>query len=117
MPRSMIEVRNCPHGLGAFVTQSYAKGEIIAVISGGRLTSKPSDWKHSLEIFTGVWWEAFSEDQEGYWSNFIDHSDLPNCDFIDFDERIPSVKVVALCEIASGEELLMDYDKFPMDRR
>lgn len=110
----MVEVRKCPHGLGAFVTQGYAQGEVIAVISGGKLTTKPSDWTHSLEMLSGVWWEAFSKDQEGYWSNFIDHSDPPNCDFIDFDKDIPSAKVVALREIAKGEELFMDYDKFPM---
>ena len=110
----MIEVRDCPHGLGAFVIQNYAQGEIIALVSGGKLTSKPIDWTHSLEMLSGVWWEAFTPDQEGYWSNFIDHSDSPNCDFIDFDREIPSAKLVALREIASGEELFMDYDKFPM---
>lgn len=68
-----------------------------------------------MEMFKGVWWEAFSQDEEGYWSNFIDHSDSPNCDFIDFDRKIPSAKIVALREIASGEELFMNYDKYPMD--
>lgn len=114
---AMIEVRNCPHGHGAFVTRNYAQGEIIAVISGGKLTPKPYDWTHSLEVLSGVWWEAFSEGQEGFWSNFIDHSDSPNCDFIDFDEKTPAAKIVALREIANGDELFMNYDKFPMERR
>lgn len=114
MGYAVIEVRNCPHGLGAFVTQGYAQGEIIAVISGGKLTPKPSDWTHSLEMLRGVWWEAFSKDQDGYWSNFIDHSNSPNCDFINFDQKVPSAKIVALREIARGEELFMDYDKFPI---
>ncbi len=113
----MIEVRNCPHGLGAFVTRAYAQGEIIATISGGTLTSKPLDLKHSLEMLHGVWWDAFSKDQDGYWSNFIDHSSSPNCDFIDFDQTIPSAKIVALREIAPGEELYLDYDRFPLERR
>ncbi len=117
MGNAVIEVRNCPHGLGAFVTQRYAQGELIAVISGGKLTPKPSDWTHSLEMLSGVWWEAFSEDQEGYWSNFIDHSDAPNCEFIDFERTGPSAKIVALREITSGEELYMNYDKFPMEKR
>jgi SET domain-containing protein len=112
-----IEVHNCPHGLGAFAARSYAQGEIIAIISGGKLTSQPGDWKHSLEMHSGVWWEAFSKDQEGYWSNFIDHSDSPNCDFVDFDKKIPSAKVIALREITGGEELFMDYDRFPIERR
>ncbi len=117
MGYALIEVRSCPHGLGAFVTQSYSQDEIIALISGGKLTSKPKDWTHSLEMLRGVWWEAFSEDQEGFWSNFVDHSDSPNCDFIDFDEKVPSAKIVALRDIAEGEELFMDYDRFPSERR
>ena len=117
MGNAMIEVRKCPHGLGAFVTQRYAPGDVIAVISGGKLTSKPVDWTHSLEMLRGVWWEAFSEEHEAYWSNFVDHSDSPNCDFVDFDEKIPSANVVALREITCGEELLMDYDGFPVERR
>ncbi len=113
----MPEIRNCPHGRGAFATRRYAPGEIIEIITGGKLTAKPEDWSHSLEMVEGVWWEAFAPDQEGYWSNFLDHADEPNCDLIDFDQTGPSVRVVARRLIEAGEELYINYDWFPLERR
>ena len=107
--KEVVEIRACAHGFGCFALRSFKKGEVIAVVSGGRLVSKPAS-KFDMPINDSEWWAGFPKYHPQYWSNFLDHSTRPNCAFLDFDKHELTAKLVTLQNIDCGTELFIDYD-------
>lgn len=82
------------HGRGLFASRSIAEGEIL-----GRLVGKPTteDGPHVLWLSDETGFEVSCD------LRFINHSKQPNAIYYD------DLTVVALCDIAPGEEIVHDY--------
>jgi hypothetical protein len=109
MSTEVVDIRRCAHGLGCFALRSFKKNEVIAIVSGGKLVSKPTS-KFDMPINESEWWAGFPKDHPQYWSNFLDHSTRPNCAFVDFNKHELTARLVTLQKIDCGSELFIDYD-------
>lgn len=103
----MLVVKKSRIGLGAFLTQAVSQGGVIVDWSGHPLFINPpripSDWKF-IEIEPGVFTGPI--DPEGNPDAYINHSCIPNAE-IRVDR--PRVHLVALTDLALGQEVTFDY--------
>ena len=61
-----------------------------------------------------LFWDEEDEWSDEYWSNFLDHCQLPNVRFsIDVAKRTASL--FAVRSIKAGEELFLDYKEYDPD--
>ena len=113
--RLPFEIRPSPiQGLGAFATRRIARGTRLIEYAGARLTPQEADdrypdlpgERHHTFLF------AIDDDVvvdaavNGNQARFINHSCDPNCDAVIEDKRI---WIVAIRDVAPGEELAYDY--------
>ena len=109
-----VEIRPCVHGRGVFATRDFKREEVISNITGGRIDDRRLTKFHTpIERskdgqFARFW--IMNIDIE-HWSNYLDNGgyERENVRFIKFDEDEPSAVLVATRDIASGEELMLNY--------
>jgi SET domain-containing protein len=112
--RGLVEVRPCPHGRGLFASRDIASGSVIREFKDLVLSSRPSSTprgRYALQIGESEYWDGFPRGSPDYWSNFIDHSDVPNAAFV-FDEGRTRAWLKAVSRIGKGEEIFLRYDSY-----
>jgi SET domain-containing protein len=110
----LVEVRQCPHGMGLFATRDITKGRVIREFEDVLLTPRPTSelrGRYALRIGENEFWGAFPKGSADYWSNFIDHSDDPNVLFI-FDKGRKRAWLKAAKPIGRGSEIFLKYDSY-----
>jgi hypothetical protein len=106
----ILEVRMCPHGRGIFALRPFHEGETVSIVAGGKVVRLPTSTKgYALRIGDDLYWDEIEAGEPSYWSNFLDHSDMANCKFLDIDVSLPSARLVATREISKGDELFLNY--------
>jgi len=97
------------HGAGVYTTSAIAEGTRILEYTGPRLKSKQTDGMYADSEVTYL----FGMDDgntviDGFgMAAFVNHSCHPNCETDQIDDRI---WIIALHDIAAGEELTYDYN-------
>lgn len=112
--RGLVEVKACPHGRGVFAARGFDEGSVIRRFEGLRLTRRPSDspqGRYALQIGENLYWDGFPRGSVDYWSNFIDHSDNPNTEFV-FDSRKTRAWLKATRGVLKGQEMFIRYDYY-----
>jgi SET domain-containing protein len=109
-PNPWLEIRRSPiHGTGGFARQPIPKGTRVVEYVGEKI-SKSESLRRCLAsnhyIFTLT--EEFDLDGDVPWNpaRFLNHSCRPNCEAEKTQERI---WIIALRDIAAGEELTFNY--------
>jgi len=103
MDSKKVVVRKTPrHGRGVFARATIRKGEVIAAFDGTIYDFDYEKWSddlynHAIQFEKRRW-----RDSKGI-ARLINHSCDPNCGIHDL------FKVVAMRDIAPGEEILWDY--------
>ncbi len=108
-------IRSSPiHGAGCYTTARIPKGTYIVEYSGQRLTNDEADERYADKEHTFLFGLSDGKtviDGQGI-AAFINHSCHPNCETDEIDGR---VWIVALRDIAAGEELSYDYNLYDGD--
>jgi len=109
------------HGRGVYASTALKAGERLLEYRGERITSAQAVERYGDNSSSGETYlfspnEAFLIDgtRDGNSARFINHSCAPNCEaliFVDINgnERRDKVWLLALRDIAAGEELSFDY--------
>ena len=110
-----FEIRESPvHGRGAFATRRIPAGARVGEYTGERISTRKADARYADEQIESHHTFLFAVDartvidatREGGDVRFINHSCEPSCEAEVDDKRI---FIVALRDIAVGEELFYDY--------
>jgi SET domain-containing protein len=102
------------HGCGCYTTVAIPGGTHIIEYTGTRLSKEEADELYAERHDTYLFWIGegkYVMDGDGV-AAFINHSCDPNCETDEFDEHI---WVIALRDIAPGEELTYDYNLYDGD--
>ncbi len=97
------------HGAGVYALEPIAAGTKVLEYTGPRLTAKETDGMYAGSEVTYL----FGMDDgktviDGFgMAAFVNHSCQPNCETDEIDKRI---WIIALRDIAAGEELTYDYN-------
>ena len=114
-----LSVKNSPlHGLGCFATVRFLKGNCIAEYSGERISRKDamqrmqgSDGSRISELESECYIDG---SVNGDQTQYINHSCDPNADAFVISG---SLFIIALRELAPGEEITVDYlNSFEQDQ-
>ena len=103
-------IRSSPlHGAGVYTTAAIVSGTRMVEYTGPRLTTKQTDGLYAGSEITYL----FGMDDgktviDGFgMAAFVNHSCQPNCETDEIENR---VWIIALRDIAAGEELTYDYN-------
>jgi SET domain-containing protein len=103
-------IRSSPlHGAGVYTSAPIKAGAKVLEYTGPRLTARETDGMYADSEVTYL----FGMDDgktviDGFgMAAFVNHSCQPNCETDEFDKRI---WIIALQDIAAGEELTYDYN-------
>jgi len=101
------------HAAGVYATSSYKKGDLIVEYTGPRITKDKADdlYEHKEHTYLFGLDDGRVIDGHGT-AAFINHSCDPNCETDEINER---VWIIALRDIAVGEELTYDYNLWDGD--
>lgn len=102
------------HAAGCYTTRAVKKGERVCEYDGPRVTKAEADERYKDRFITYLF-SCGSEGMviDGFGSAmFINHSCDPNCETEDDDGRI---FVMAIRDIAAGEELTYEYHLYDSD--
>jgi len=107
-------VRRSPiHGLGLFAVRAIAAGEEIGVYAGQRYGADgQAEWDDTLTYLFGLSDGTLIDGREGgNATRHINHSCEPNCSAYEVEDPrgVPVIVIEAERDIASGEELYLDY--------
>jgi SET domain-containing protein len=97
------------HGAGVYTSTPIAKGTRILEYSGPRITAKQADRLYADGDVTYLFgMDGGKTIIDGFgMAAFVNHSCDPNCETDQIDRRI---WIIALRDIAGGEELTYDYN-------
>ena len=107
----LVEVRPCPHGRGLFAKKDIERGSVIREFEGLSLTSRRTstpEGRYALQIGENEYWNGFPRGSPDYWSNFIDHSDVPNAVFVIEKDR-KRAWFRAKRRIGKDQEIFINY--------
>ena len=103
-------IRSSPlHGAGVYTTAAILSGTRVVEYTGPRLTTKQTDGLYAGSEITYL----FGMDDgktviDGFGTAaFVNHSCQPNCETDEIENR---VWIIALRDIAAGEEITYDYN-------
>ncbi|MBA3913555.1 MAG: SET domain-containing protein-lysine N-methyltransferase [Acidobacteriales bacterium] len=102
------------HRTGCYTTVPFAEGDYICRYDGELLTKEEADERFEGQVETylfGLGDGSFVIHGTGV-SRYINHSCDPNCES---DENDGEVWIIALKDIAAGEELTYDYNLYDGD--
>ena len=102
------------HAAGCYTTKAIRKGKRICEYDGPRLTKEVADERYTDRFVTYLFGYGDREMViDGFGAAmFMNHCCAPNCETEEEDERI---FVVALRDIAAGEELTYEYHLYDSD--
>jgi uncharacterized protein len=97
------------HGAGVYTTAPIPRGTRVLEYTGRRLTTEQTDGLYDGSEITYLFGLADGKTViDGFgMAAFVNHSCQPNCDTDQIDNR---VWIIALRDIAPGEELTYDYN-------
>jgi len=97
------------HGAGVYTTAAIARGTRVLEYTGRRLTTEESEGLYAGCEATYLFGMADGKTViDGFgMAAFVNHSCQPNCDTDQIDGR---VWIIALRDVAAGEELTYDYN-------
>ena len=102
------------HAAGCYTTRSIRKGRRVCEYDGPRMPKKVADLRYADRVVTYLF--GYGEDNmviDGFGAAmFMNHCCEPNCETLEEDDRI---FVVALRNIAAGEELVYEYNLWDSD--
>jgi hypothetical protein len=108
-----LEVRDCPHGRGVFALRDFDEGETVAMVVGGEFVKQPKSTNgYALRIEDNQFWDEIPAGDPAFWSNFLDHDNLANCRFVDFELDLPGARLIAVGRIEKGDELCLNYREY-----
>ena len=102
------------HSLGCYTTEPIKKGTYVVEYTGPRITVEEADERyanHEETYLFGLSDGKYVIDGQGV-AAFINHSCNPNCETDEIDGR---VWIIALRDIAAGEELSYEYELYDSD--
>jgi SET domain-containing protein len=102
------------HAAGCYTTRPFKKGARVCEYDGPRFSKDEADERYKDRFITYLF-SCGTEGQviDGFGTAmFINHSCDPNCESEDIDGRI---FVIAIRNIAAGEELTYEYNLFDSD--
>jgi SET domain-containing protein len=114
MTKGLIIRSSSIHAAGCYTTRSFKKGVRVCEYEGPRFTKDVADDRYQDRFITYL----FSCGNDGMvidgfgTAMFINHSCDPNCETEDHEGRI---FVVAIRDIAAGEELTYEYNLYDSD--
>jgi SET domain-containing protein len=114
MAKGLIIRSSSIHAAGCYTTRSFKKGTRVCEYEGPRFTKEVADDRYQDRFITYL----FSCGDDGMvidgfgTAMFINHSCDPNCETEDHEGR---VYVVAIRNIAAGEELTYEYNLYDSD--
>jgi len=109
MPQGLIIRSSSIHAAGCYTTRPFKKGSRVCEYEGPRFTKEVADERYKDRFVTYL----FSCGDDGMvidgfgTAMFINHSCDPNCETEDHGGR---VYIVAVRDIAAGEELTYEYN-------
>ena len=102
------------HAAGCYTTRLIRKGRRVCEYDGPRMPKKVADLRYADRVVTYLF--GYGEDNmviDGFGAAmFMNHCCEPNCETREANERI---FVVALRDIAAGEELVYEYNLWDSD--
>ncbi len=102
------------HAAGCYTTRPIRKGRRVCEYDGPRMSKKVADLRYADRVVTYLF--GYGEDNmviDGFGAAmFMNHCCEPNCETREENERI---FVVALRDIAAGEELVYEYNLWDSD--
>ena len=113
-PAHLLIRKSGIHGCGCYTTVAIPGGTHIIEYTGTRLSKEEADELYAERHDTYLFWIGegkYVMDGDDV-AAFINHSCNPNCETDEFDEHI---WVIALRDIAPGEELTYDYNLYDGD--
>jgi SET domain-containing protein len=102
------------HAAGCYTTSRIRKGTLVVEYTGPRISKEEADQKYADSPTTylfGIGDGATVIDGHGT-AMFINHSCDPNCETEEIDGKI---WIIAIRDIAAGEELTYDYNLYDGD--
>ncbi len=103
MDSKKVIIKKTPrHGRGVFAARKIKKDEVIAAFDGAIYDAGHEDWSDDLYNHAIQYGEQQWRDSKGI-ARLVNHSCDPNCGIRDL------FKVVAMRDIAPGEEVTWDY--------
>ena len=101
------------HAAGCYTTRLMKNGARVCEYDGPRFTKEVADERYKDRFITYLFSCGSDEVIDGFGTAmFINHSCDPNCETEDEDGRI---FVVAVRDIAAGEELTYEYNLYDSD--
>jgi len=112
-PRLIIRSSSI-HAAGCYTLDAIKKGTRLCEYEGPRITKEEADARYENRFVTYLFgYGDMNMVIDGFGTPmFINHSCAPNCETEDDNDRI---FVVALRNIAAGEELLYEYNLYDSD--
>ena len=114
MPHGLIVKSSAIHAAGCYTTRPIRKGRRICEYDGPRMSKAEADERYADRHVTYLF--GYGERDrviDGFGTAmFMNHCCEPNCETEEEDERI---FVVALRDIAAGEELVYEYNLWDSD--
>ena len=113
-PAHLLIRKSGIHGCGCYTTVAIPGGTHIIEYTGTRLSKEEADELYAERCDTYLFWIGegkYVMDGDDV-AAFINHSCNPNCETDEFDDHI---WVIALRDIAPGEELTYDYNLYDGD--
>jgi SET domain-containing protein len=102
------------HAAGCYTTHPIRKGTRVLEYDGPRMTKAEADTLYEDRVVTYLF--GFGDKGhviDGFGTGmFLNHSCDPNCETVEEDERI---FIVAIRNIAAGEELVYEYHLYDSD--
>src|ERR1700760_2589285 len=102
------------HAAGCYTLEPIRKGQRVLEYDGARIPKSVADERYEGRPVTYLF--GFGEKGDvidGFGTAmFINHSCAPNCETEEIDERI---YIIALRDIAAGEELVYEYHLYDSD--
>ncbi len=114
MPSGLIVKSSDIHAAGCYTTRPIKKGKRICEYTGPRMTKAVADERYADRHVTYLFGFGEGDDViDGFGTAmFMNHCCEPNCETEEDEERI---FVVALRNIAAGEELVYEYNLWNSD--
>jgi SET domain-containing protein len=103
----VVRAAASPHGLGLFSLRSFHHNDRIGPIDGQVIDDPEYESDYCMEL-GGAVLEPVSP------FRYINHSCRPNCELVELSQRetrsgLGELWLEALCEIAPGEQMTIDY--------
>ncbi len=114
MPSSLIIRSSNIHAAGCYTTRPIRKGRVVCEYEGPRMSKAEADKRYADRHVTYLFGVGDRQEViDGFGAPmFMNHCCTPNCET---EERENRIFVIALRDIAAGEELVYEYNLYDSD--